>query len=73
MEIKEYELKSLQPGFLVLWMKYPRPVTMKNWNEMQKQGWSGGLILRPGEEIDSLDEKLMADLGWQRIKGRDER
>jgi hypothetical protein len=70
MEIPEYKLKTLQPGFLIIFMDVPRSITIKDWSEMEKKGWSGGLIVPLDTEIDSLDEKLMNDLGWQRITGR---
>lgn len=69
--VKPYEITSLPPGFLIFTVdrySLSQRIRMdpKEWAELKKKGYSGGIILEAGFTFDSLDEKLMNDLGWYR-------
>lgn len=69
-KLRPYEITSLPPGFIVI--TYDRDsmdsikirLGAKEWAELKRKGYSGGVIIPEGVKIESLDEKLMADLGW---------
>lgn len=72
--IKPYEIKSLQPGFLFITYDpaviEPSELTDIGISreEFIRLGYTGGIIVPEGTTFDTLDDKLMADLGWVRIK-----
>lgn len=70
-ELRAYEITSLNPGFVVI--RVPGEpgdchfeLPPEEWKRLKSLGYCGGLIINEDTEIESLDEKLMNDLGWYR-------
>jgi hypothetical protein len=71
-QIRPYEVKSLPPGFIVITYNpdainpWDILIDAEDWKQLKRLGYSGGIAVPEGVSFDSLDEKLMADLGWVR-------
>lgn len=72
--IRPYEILSLPPGLIVVSYDPDKTdpemlrVDPETWNELYKKGYFGGLIVSNDIKWESIDDKLLADLGLKRTR-----